>query len=419
MRVCLFEDRLVADLDPLTATRPPSDLLCGLTTLGEKQAAHFAAETVGFLGRPVIADLVRERSPLTPANDPGWLRAAPTVLVNARWLPPARPAPDFRSRTTGGPFLGTCDGDVAFAVLDTDRLQAVSPDALDECLDDWARSLPGREVGGHLVRRPWELVELNAEQIGRDFAAAADRPGVGFHPHGFALVGPADRLLIDPTARIDPMVVADTTGGPVVIGPGAVVRAFTRLEGPCFVGEGTHLNGASIWAGTSLGPHCRIGGEVECSVVLGYSNKAHDGFLGHSYVGEWVNLAAGTTTGDLRNDYRPIRVPVNGAEVPTGLLKVGSVIGDHVRTGLGVLLNCGSVIGPFAGLLPTGTLAPRDVPAFARHGPDGLTRDADVGKLLATADTVMRRRGRGLTSALEAVYRAAAGRSAARLRMTA
>src|SRR4051794_103996 len=145
MRVCLYEDCRVADLAPLTATRPPSDLLCGLTTLGEKQAAHFAAETVGFLGRSVIADLIRERSPDTPANDPGWLRAAPTVLVNARWLPPARPAPSFQSLFTGGPLLGTCDGDVAYAVLDTDRPQAVSPDPLDECLDDWVRTLPARE----------------------------------------------------------------------------------------------------------------------------------------------------------------------------------------------------------------------------------------------------------------------------------
>ena len=82
------------------------------------------------------------------------------------------------------------------------------------------------------------------------------------------------------------------------------MTAFTRLEGPCGIGAHTHLLGAKVRSGTTIGPHCRIGGEVECSVVLGFSNKYHDGFLGHSYLGEWVNLAAGTTTGDLRNDYR-------------------------------------------------------------------------------------------------------------------
>src|SRR5262249_10523639 len=131
-----------------------------------------------------------------------------------------------------------------------------------------------------------------------------------FHPNGFLHVGPADRLLIDPSARIDPMVMADTTHGPVVIGPRAKVTAFTRLEGPCAIGEGSHVLGAHIRTGTSIGPYCRIGGEVECSIVHGFTNKYHDGFLGHSYVGEWVNLGAGTITGDLRTDYEPIAVPL-------------------------------------------------------------------------------------------------------------
>src|SRR5205085_869690 len=100
-----------------------------------------------------------------------------------------------------------------------------------------------------------------------------------------AVVGPADRLAVDATARVDPFVAADTTGGPVVIDREAVVTAFTRLEGPCFIGPGTQVYGARIRAGTSIGPNCRIGGEVEASVMLGNSNKFHDGFLGHAYVG--------------------------------------------------------------------------------------------------------------------------------------
>jgi UDP-N-acetylglucosamine diphosphorylase/glucosamine-1-phosphate N-acetyltransferase len=424
MRICLYEDRRVAALGPLTLTRPAAELLCGLSPLGEKQARYFAAESVGHLCRPVMADLVRASDPAAPVNDPAWLRSAPAVLVNARWVPPARPlrgprprlagspAPTFRELFADGPFLGTCDGDIAFAVLDTRRLQPVSPATLDDCLDDWSHTLPAREVGGHLIRHPWDLVDLNPDQLVRDFEAAGDPTGAGYHPTGFALVGPADRLLIHPSARIDPMVVADTTGGPVVIGPGAVVAAFTRLEGPCAIGPHTRLLGANVRAGTTLGPHCRVGGEVECSVVQGYSNKAHDGFLGHSYVGEWVNLAAGTTTGDLRNDYRPVTVPLDGEEVPTGRTKVGSFIGDHAKTGLGVLLNCGSVIGAFACLLPTGQYAPREVPPFTRFGPGGLTDNADLGKLLATADVVMRRRGKELTPVLETVYRSAAARAA-------
>lgn len=417
MRICVYEDRHVRGLEPLTLTRPAADLLCGLTTLLEKQVGYFAATAVGHMCRPGMTDLIRVRDPHAMVNDPTWLRGAPTILVNARWVPPPRPpshpVPQPRrhliTRAPGpfadAPYLGTANGAIAFAVLDTRHLEAVSTATLDSCLDSWAHSLPTREVGGTVVARPWDLIAINGEQIARDFEATCDPTDVGFHPTGFAVVGHADLLLIDPTAQVDPMVVADTTHGPVVIGPNAVVYAFTRLEGPCAVGAGTVVHGANIRGGTSFGPQCRIGGEIENSIILGYSNKYHEGFLGHSYVGEWVNLAAGTHTSDLRCDYRPISVPYDGVEVPTGRMKVGAFIGDHVKTGLNALLNCGSAIGPFAQILPGNGYAPREIPAFTRSGPGGLKDLTDVDRVLSAADMAMKRRGKGLNSSLEAIYR--------------
>ena len=413
MRICVYEDRHVRGLEPLTLTRPAADLLCGLSTLGEKHARHFAATSVGHLCRPAVADVARGRDPDARVNDPAWLRGAPTVLVNARWVPPCRPAVAAKGRRASlfadDPYLGTVNGEVAYAVLDTRLLAALSPGTLDDCLADWAQALPTREVGGAIVARPWELIDLNPGQIARDFEAEADPKVTGFHPAGFAHVGHADQFFIHPTARIEPMVMADTTLGPVSIGAGAVVQAFTRLEGPCAVGAGSVLQaGTRVRAGTTIGPQCRVGGEVECSILLGHANKYHDGFLGHSYVGEWVNLAAGTHTSDLRCDYQPVTVPVDAEEVSTGRTKVGAVIGDHAKTGLGVLLNCGTVIGPFAQILPTGEFAPREVPAFTRAGRGGVKVLTDVNRLLAVADTVMKRRGKVLTLALEVAYRAIA-----------
>jgi UDP-N-acetylglucosamine diphosphorylase/glucosamine-1-phosphate N-acetyltransferase len=419
MRICVYEDRHICGLEPLVLTRPTADLLCGLTTLQEKQVRYFAATAVGHLCRPAMADLIRERDPDANINDAAWLRTAPTVLVNARWVPPPAPQTPFipegrRLWTTrqanpfaDAPCVGTANGSVAYIMLDVQCLEAISPAGLDECLAECTRSLPTREVGGMVIQRPWELLDLNGEQIARDFEATCDPTDVGFHPTGFAVVGHADRLLIDPTAQVDPMVVADTTHGPVVIGPDAVVHAFTRLEGPCFVGAGTSIYGARIRRGTSIGPHCRVGGEIESSIVLGFSNKYHEGFLGHSYVGEWVNFAAGTHTSDLRFDYRPVSVVLNGREVPTGRTKVGAIVGDHVKTGLNVLLDCGTTIGPFAQVLPTGAYAPREIAAATRVGPQGVKSLPDIDRLLTSADAAMRRRGRGLTSALESIYRAA------------
>src|SRR5262249_5501625 len=172
----------------------------------------------------------------------------------------------------------------------------------------------------------------------------------------------------------------------------AVVTPFTRLEGPCYVGPRTHLLGARVRAGTSLGPGCRLGGGVEASIVLGHSNRDHEGVLGPAALGEWVNLGAGTHNSDLRNDYGEVAVRVNGRLVQTGRTKVGCFLGDHTKAGLGTLLNTGTSAGAFCNLLPTGGLLPRYAPSFTAVWNGALVDNADLESLLSTAAAGMRRR---------------------------
>jgi UDP-N-acetylglucosamine diphosphorylase/glucosamine-1-phosphate N-acetyltransferase len=399
MRVCLFEDREVANLEPLTLTRPAFELLCGQTSLGAKQCRYFAPCAVGALIRPHLADLYRAQQPATAVNHPAWLRAEPTILVNGRWLPPPGTA-----TALFGPCLAMVGGEVAYAVVGPDRLQDCSENTLDDCLETWKSTLPQRPAGGRLVKHLWDLVQHNGEQLALDFQQSPARLGAGWRPATLAVVGPPERLLVDPTAQLDPLVVADTTRGPVVIDREAVVTAFSRLEGPCFVGPQTHVLGAKIRAGTTLGPQCRIGGEVEASIVHGYSNKYHDGFLGHSYVGEWVNFGAGTYNSDLRNDYGEVTVIVNGERVATGLTKVGCFLGDHTKTGLGTLLNTGTNVGAFCNLLPAGTYLSRYVPSFCSWWNGALSGNVNLPRLLQTAAEVMRRRGCAFTEAHAVLY---------------
>jgi UDP-N-acetylglucosamine diphosphorylase/glucosamine-1-phosphate N-acetyltransferase len=331
------------------------------------------------------------------------------VLVNSRWLPPAGVA----EALPAAPSVGLADGEVAYVALRPQDLPRVGGETMDACLADWKETLPVHEAGGRLLRFLWELIDANGNEVTRDWEAA----GVpGACPAGLAVVGPADRVWVDPSAQLDPLVVADTTGGPVVVGPGAVVAAFTRLEGPCFVGPGTHVLGAKVRAGTSLGPQCRVGGEVEASVMLGHSNKYHEGFLGHAYVGAWVNLGAGTHNSDLRNDYGDVTVRVNGRPVNTGRTKVGCFLGDHTKAALGTLLNTGTSAGAFCNLLPTGGLLPRYAPSFTAVWNGTLVDNADLEALLSTAATVMQRRGRALTPAHAALYRGLCERTAAERR---
>src|SRR5262245_31493912 len=406
MRVCLFEDRLVEDLEPLTLTRAAHDLLCGLTSLAAKQWRYFAPCSTGVLVRPHLAELQRRQRRGVAVNDSDWLRAGPTVLVNSRWLPPPGGITDL-----GRPCVAIVGDEIAYAFLDEERLVNCSPETIDECIESWKETLPHREAGGTMVRFPWDLVASNAEQLLLDHEQTAGRRGIGTGP-GVAVVGPRERLVIDPTARLDPMVVVDTTNGPVVIDAEAVVTAFTRLEGPCYIGPCCHVLGAKIRAGTTLGPHCRVGGEVEASILQGSSNKYHDGFLGHAYVGEWVNLGAGTSNSDLRNDYGDVTVTISGRRVPTGRGKVGCFLGDHTKSGLGTLLNTGTSAGVFCNLLPNGGLLPKYVPSFSSVWNGALADNVDLPALLETARKVMGRRDVELTNEHAELYQLLLSRTA-------
>jgi UDP-N-acetylglucosamine diphosphorylase/glucosamine-1-phosphate N-acetyltransferase len=400
MRVCLFEDQAVANLEPLVLTRPAFELLCGQSTLGSKQCGYFAPSGVGAMIRPYLAELLRQQQPHVTVNDPVWLRAETTLLVNGRWLPPASAPPCF-----AGPCVGLSNGEVAYALITPERLAACSPDTLDHCLESWKELLPNRQAGGCLVRYPWELVDKNREQLCRDYEHGGRAYRRGLEPGPLAVVGPAELLSIDPTAQVEPMSLADTSHGPVVVERGARIAAFSRLEGPCYIGARTQILGAKIRSGTTIGPDCRVGGEVEASIIHGHTNKYHDGFLGHSYVGEWVNFGAGTQNSDLRNDYRDVSVPVQGRQVATGLTKVGCFIGDHTKTGLNTLLNTGTTVGVFCNLLPTGHFLPRRFPSFSSWWNGMLVENGDLPRLLSTASLVMNRRGCSLSEAEQDLFR--------------
>jgi UDP-N-acetylglucosamine diphosphorylase/glucosamine-1-phosphate N-acetyltransferase len=323
------------------------------------------------------------------------------ILVNGRWLPPAGTLPDDT-----GEHAAWIGQELAYAIVPPGLIRHALRENLEEFLARCARSLPRRSADGALLCRLWELVDNNANQVCLDFERWLSSRGASEYREPAGLVGPRARLWVDKSARLEPMVLADTTRGPVVIDEGAEITAFTRLEGPCYVGKQTHVLGAKIRAGTSIGPGCRVGGEVEASIFQGYVNKYHDGFLGHAYLGEWVNIGAGTQNSDLRNDYGEVLVAENGIPIKTGRNKVGCFIGDHTKTGIGTLLNTGGSIGVFCNLLPCGQYVPRHVPSFCGWSRGHPAENPSLDQLLQTATKVMARRGRLLGAELADLYRA-------------
>jgi UDP-N-acetylglucosamine diphosphorylase/glucosamine-1-phosphate N-acetyltransferase len=404
MRLCLVEDVAVSGLEPLTLARPAFELLLGATTLGQKIARAFGLKPAGHQRGCVIRThlslVQRQRDPSSVVNDRDWLARGPVVVVNSRWVPPQNFEPPAHCR----PSVGLCGGQPAWAMVGPEDAVELDPHGIDGWFDDMLARYGGHEVDGEWINRPWDLVSRNGAHLERDFQTARCDGFLKAPPANLALVGPSDHLRIHETARIDPYTVFDTLGGPITVGPRAWIQPFTRVEGPCCIGAETQLFRANIRESVSIGPNCRIGGEVEDSIVHGFSNKYHEGFLGHAYVGEWVNLGAITSNSDLRNDYGEVSVPLQGDPIRTGQTKVGCFIGDHTRTGMGSMLNTGTSIGVMCNVLPAGILLPKHVPSFmavmyGRVGP-GFSLD----QMFATARIVMGRRGKAFTEAEEQLY---------------
>ncbi len=402
MRLVLFDRQTPSriNFDPVALCRPIWELRCGMTSLGEKLIAKVGARDVaGFLPE-YMADVCREQTDW-PINSAASLAGEDLLLVNARVK-----AESFAIESTGPSQIAFDDnGDCLFARIAKQDLGKLVTDSIDGLIESAREALPKYEGEIATWNYSWDLILSNPEQLTKDFAAAG-RSGVDGHvEEPMAIRGSRGDVYIGKDARLHPMVVIDAEHGPVYIDEGAEIHPFTRIEGPCYIGKKSILLGAKCREGNSIGPMCRVGGEVEESIIQGYSNKYHDGFLGHAYVGQWVNLGAQTTNSDLKNDYSDVSVMLDGKNpIDTGSRKVGSLIGDHTKTSIGTLFNTGSYVGAMALISATGKPLPKFIPSFAWFLEGVVTKGFGKGKLFDTAKTAMGRRGCEWTPAQEAMW---------------
>ena len=385
---------------PLALSRPIWELRCGMTSLAEKLVAKVGAGDVACFVPPYMADVYRGETNWA-VNAPASLTGDDLLLVHGRVK-----AEDFNVEPAGPSQIAfDADGDCLFARITKEDLARLNTDSIDALLDSAREALPAADAEVSTWNYTWELVLENPGQLTKDFAAAG-RSGIeGTVEEPNAIRGSQSEVYIAPGALVHPMVVIDAAEGPVYIDEGAEIHPFTRIEGPCYIGKKTILFGTKCREGNSIGPVCRVGGEVEESIIHGHSNKYHDGFLGHAYVGEWVNLGAQTSNSDLKSDYSHVAVSLDGrTPIDTGSTKVGSLIGDHTKTSIGTLLNTGAYVGAMTLIMTTGTPLPKFVPSFAWFIEDMVTKGFGKRSLYHTAKTAMGRRKVEWTPAIEAMW---------------
>jgi len=385
---------------PLVLSRPVWELRCGIGSLGDKLVAATGLRDVGCFVPDYIAQTYRQRTAWR-VNDVSTLGGEDLLVldgrVRAEGIGPAEKGPSEAAVDAADHVLY-----VRIARSDAEKLPRGDVEGF---LAAAAQQLPKARFSPVTWNYTWDLILASPKQIASDYAAMG-RSGIeGTMEEPRAIRGGGKDVYVAPGARIHPMVVIDAEHGPVYIDEGVEVHPFTRIEGPCYIGKKSILLGTKCREGNSIGPMCRVGGEVEKSIIQGYSNKYHDGFLGHAYVGEWVNLGALTTNFDLKNAYTSVSVMLDGKRsIDTGSPKVGALIGDHTKTSIGTFLNTGAYVGAMAILMATGKPLPKFIPSFAWFVEGVVTKGFGKESLYKTARTAMSRRGCRWSDAEQAMW---------------
>jgi UDP-N-acetylglucosamine diphosphorylase/glucosamine-1-phosphate N-acetyltransferase len=251
---------------------------------------------------------------------------------------------------------------------------------------------------------PWELIHANERALVSDWESSTEnQPSIEGRLDPGSHILAAESVRLGTGSRVKPCAVIDAEDGPVWIGDNVTISPHTYIQGPVCIGDGSLIQpGAVIHAGTTIGPVCKVGGEIEASIIQGYSNKQHDGFLGHSYVGQWVNIAADCINSDLKNTYGTVRVPINGRSVDSGEMFVGMFVGDYSKLGINVSFPTGAVIGFCSSVFAS--QSPKFVPSFVWVDGDSWTAfDEDRG--MEIARKVMARRNRSFSLDRETLFR--------------
>ncbi len=363
MNLVLFDDPVIrVDLMPFTLTRPVAAIRVGMLTIAEKWSTY-SGSPVSFL----TVDYLQEKFPSrTSAN---------TLFVNGALCPDDQLYQEISSLSAGESLVY---GNQLLAVLGS------KPEITGK-VKQYTSTLV-------VIDQVWKIFQHNAAQIRADFARVTkgrkSEPITDPHTRIYA----PENIFLEEDVQLHACVLNGSTG-PIYLGKGSQVQEGAVIRGPFALGEGSVVNmGAKVRGDSTVGPHSKVGGEISNAVIFGYSNKAHDGFLGNSVIGEWCNLGADTNTSNLKNNYEDVKIwnYRKGGFVSTGQMFCGLMMGDHSKCGINTMFNTGTVVGVGANIFGDGY--PRNfVPSFAWGGAAGFTT-FQLNKVFETASKAMERR---------------------------
>lgn len=371
----LYDDARARAFEPFALTRPLSSLRVGAMLARDRWAGAFGSPPSGLIAASHLDDFEEEGSP-PPARE----LPAGAIVANVRCaVAPMLAPPDAD--------IWMCDGRVAAVRLARAVGAAVLSDGrvpLEELAPDNGRVAT---IAGRWIEEVWHLITDLLAQLRDDITALGPSLSCEIPSHTTVLGEHA--VFIERGATVEPLVVLDATAGPILVRRAATVRAFTRIVGPCAIASGATILGDRVH-GCSIGEGSLVRGEISEAVVLGHANKTHEGFVGHSYLGRWVNLGAGTITSNLKNTYGNVVLWTPEGPRDTGAQKLGTLFGDHVKTGIGLRITTGTVMGAGSNVFGA-DMPPKYVRPFS-WGEGGSLGTFEVNKFLEVARRAMSRR---------------------------
>ncbi|MDQ3697630.1 MAG: hypothetical protein M3373_06350 [Gemmatimonadota bacterium] len=391
----LYDDATARTFEPFALTRPISELRAGMLLIRDRWEHAIGLAAAGAVVAPHLVEFEEADAP------PGVIGAIPAgaVLANSRCVVPAR----WSARDAD---VWVCGGRVAAVRLGADLGFDEVAGGETPLESVGAAGTRVVEVPGRWLNEVWSLIVDLTAQLQDDIARVGPELECAVLPAGALLGG--HPVYLERGATVEPMVCLDATAGPILVRRGATIRAFTRLVGPCAIASDALVTGGRV-GGCSIGEMSVVCGEISETVILGHANKAHDGFVGHSYLGRWVNLGAGTITSNLKNTYGTVQLWTPRGVRDSGTIKLGTLFGDHVKAGIGLRLTTGSVIGAGSNVYGA-DMPPKYVPPFS-WGEGRALGAYDVEKFLITTRRAMSRRGMMLSDRGARLLRAAHARA--------
>lgn len=378
MNLVFFDDpSTVTNLKPFTFTRPVSHIRCGMLTMAEKWMKHLGIHTASNYTESYL----ESKFPLQIHGI--------NLCINSSLFPNDELVNAIKNLQTGEMLFKNGSW---LAGIFTEQLKQ----DFDNCN---MKPFHVIEYGGQVnfLNNTWDIFSVCGAEIVNDVQLinkinALPKPFSSIP--GVQIVGNPSLVYMEKGASIKPGSIINVESGPVYLGEDAEIMEGCLVRGPFYLGNHSQLKmGAKVYGPTSIGPHCKVGGEVNNSVFFGYSNKAHDGFLGNSVIGEWCNLGADTNNSNLKNNYAEVKLWNYGKQsfIKTGLQFCGLIMGDHSKCGINTMFNTGTVVGISANIFGDGF--PRNyIPSFSWGGAGGFSQ-YKLADAISTAKLVYQRRG--------------------------